>query len=100
MESRGEWSFRTCKARLAMAAELVEPAHADEVADFEVGELVDVGADLDDGANTLVSETQVVMSVVLVCAADTTGGNFDNDLGRTRVTSAPCPRRRLRFRSP
>lgn len=78
----------TSQAVLAGTAELVEPSHANTIADFEVGNLIYSGSKLGDDADAFVSESLLLVEEVLVCSADTAVGYFDNDFGGTRVSVA------------
>lgn len=82
---RGE-DYLTLHTAFAVTADLVEPAHADTVANLELGDLAHERANLRDGSNTFVAESLVGMAVVLVGATDTAVGDLDNDLAGFWVT--------------
>lgn len=79
---------QTCQAWSAVTACLLHPAKANAVADLEVRDARRSFAELSDSSNSLVAETHVVMPVVLVGAADTTVGEFDESFGRADVAVA------------
>ena len=69
-----------------MTTELVEPAHANAVSNFELGHFRDRGPNLDNGSNTFVAQTLIRVTEVLIGATDTAVSDLDANLGRAQVT--------------
>ena len=88
VDTEGLGRVLTCHARRAVAAESMEPTHAHPVADFEVGDLMNEGANLCDDSNTFMAKSLVIVTIVLIGATDTTMGNLDDCFSRPSFTMA------------
>lgn len=76
--------FAAGQAAVTAAAAVVLVAPADAVALLQA---LDVGSNLVDDAGALVAEDHVGTLVVLICAAETGSGNFDEDLVTLEIWS-------------
>lgn len=82
---KGKEAIRTVHARFAKPAELDEISQSHTITDLEVRHSLDFRAELGNGSDAFVAQSLVLVTEVLVCAANTAVCDFDEDLCRTCI---------------